>query len=316
MTVKKVRWKVRVKRRILKLLAALPLLLVSFLCFGMTARAEWILPAWMTEFVEERVSRSAAHRWREGDVVTRNLAGVTYQFRCIDENYRDSEDVHRPSALFLCDVVISADFGSRYVFEPGSDGIHDYHFYPGEIVNYGSGNDYKYSSIRGWLTRQSAEVAWEDAEPIFTGVSRAYSGRTPATHYEQLDGLGLSGSPIGYQKMTDKIFILSVDEAIRYRDRLWRFEGSKEENPESQYGEFCKGYWLRTPVGTRENHDTDETYVVDLLDGSIRPAEVQPGGAEQKEGKLAANAASVDEEVAVTATFGVRPAFALAQGID
>ncbi|MDD3252937.1 MAG: hypothetical protein PHV18_10275 [Lachnospiraceae bacterium] len=242
-----------------------------------------------------------AGHWSLGDVVVRSLDGMKFRFRCIDENYSDGMEYHVPSALFLCDTVIPADFGSKYVFEPTEDGKHDYVFYPGEIVNFGTSNDYKYSNIRSWLNRQSEAAS--GALPIAIGVDRAYSGRTGATLFGQLDQDGLTGAYIGYQKMTDRLFVLSVDEALKYRQWMWRFDGSERENPETQYGEYSKGYWLRNPAGTRGQHDTGLAYVVDLLDGTIRPAAVRPEDVSEE----------WDPELKVTATIGVRPAFVLAQ---
>ena len=74
----------------------------------------------------------------------------------------------------------------------------------------------------------------DGAEPVNIGVSRAYTGSTTEGIYSSFSG-GLAGSYIGSQKMTDQLFILSVDEAFKYREWLWRFDGAKEENPESQY---------------------------------------------------------------------------------
>lgn len=88
---------------------------------------------------------------------------------------------------------------------------------------------------------------------------------------------------------------------MKYKDHLWKFDGSEEENPESQYAAFSKGYWLRSPAGDRENYDTGYAYVVDLVNGNIHPSFIKP---EKETG---------DEELDVTTTYGLRPAFTMPQ---
>lgn len=230
----------------------------------------------------------------------REMDGEYYRFRCIDQNYSDKMDTHRQTALFFCDTVIPANHGSEYVFEETADGTHQYVFYPGPIVNFGSSNDYKYSNIRQWLKVQGDDFA--GAEPVSAGVFHAYTGSTQEGMYSQLHASALGGSYIGSQKMTDRLFVLSVDEALKYRDWLWRFEGAAEENPETQYGAFSKGYWLRNPMGSATEHDTGFVYTVDLVRGTIAPSPVEP----ERDGET-------DAELQVTGSIGVRPAFAMPQ---
>ena len=73
----------------------------------------------------------------------------------------------------------------------------------------------------------------------------------------------------------------------------------KRKNPETQISEFCKGYWLRTPCGTVEG---SQIYIVDLVQGNIRPEAVQTAKTEKQ-----------DDEMKVTGTTGVRPVFVLPQ---
>lgn len=239
--------------------------------------------------------------WSPGDTVIRSIAGEPYRFRCIDGDYQDETGYHREGALFLCDTVIPANYGSRYDFETPDDKEHGYVYVPGPIVNFGSSGEYKYSAIRNWLKACEPEIT--GAEPVNIGVFRACSGSTPKGMFRQLGAGTLRSDYIGSQKMTDRLFILSVDEAFQYREWLWRFEGSEEDNPESQYGAFCKGYWLRNPAGNREDYDTDYVYIVDLVYGNIRPAPIAP---EQPDNIS-------DVELKVTGTIGVRPAFVLPQ---
>lgn len=244
--------------------------------------------------------RREKRHWNLGDVVERELDGNVYQFRCIDQNYSDRMENHGPAALFLCASVIPADIGSGYRYEELADGRFDYVFYPGPIVNFGDGNDYKYSAVRRWL--ENCERSVPEACHIYTGVDLAYEGRTGNGSYGQLDTGALRGSYIGSQKLTERLFCLSVDEALKYREELWKFEGSRVENPESQYGPYSKGYWLRNPVGDKDGYeDSGMVYIVDLINGNIRPQAVKPGGN------------NGGGELDVTGTTGVRPAFAMPQ---
>lgn len=243
----------------------------------------------------------AAH-WDIGDVLSGEIDGEMYSFRCIDQNYSDQAGNHRQGALFLCDSVIPADIGSGYSYGLLEDGSYGYMFCPGPIVNFGDSNDYKYSNIRSWL--QQSEENFPYAEDIEIGVSEAYAGSTGQGMYSQLQKPDLKGSHIGNQKLTGRLFILSVDEALKYSRWLWRFDGSQEENPESQTGMFSDGYWLRSPMGTAWDHDTDFVYIVDLVNGAIRPAGILPEGEAE------------DEELRVTCAIGVRPAFVMPQESD
>ncbi len=230
--------------------------------------------------------------WRVGDVQARVIDGETYFFRCIDESYNGL-------ALFLCDTIIPADSGSRYVYDEQEDGSYAYVFRPGPIVTFGRTNDYKLSSVRTWLCSQ--EENFLDADSVETGVETAYTGSTDQGLMGQLNTSGLTSHAIGSQSMTDKLFVLSLDEAIRYKDWLWKFEGSTAENPESQYGAYSKGYWLRTPMGTSSD-DTGYVYIVDTVNGNIRPAAIRT------------ESGSGNEEADSTVSIGVRPAFAVPQG--
>ena len=204
---------------------------------------------------------------------------------------------HKGGALFLCDEVIPANTGSRYEFETPGDRDHGYVYKPGPIVCFGNSADYKYSAVRGWLSRFAEEFA--DAEMVNTGVEWGYFGKTKEECWEQFPEGGLTAQYLGSQKMEDRLFILSVDEAYRYRNWLWKFGAVKRKNPETQISEFCKGYWLRTPCGTAEG---SQIYIVDLVQGNIRPEAVQTAETEKQ-----------DDEMKVTGTTGVRPVFVLPQ---
>lgn len=243
--------------------------------------------------------------WRLGDTVTRKLGGTAYTFRCIDQNYQDGSTSGNVAALFLCDSVIPADTGSFYGYEKQETGGYAYVFHPGPVVDFGDSSEYKYSKIRQWLKSQEDGITgavWVDI-----GVSRSCMGQTGQGCYSQLQEKDLRSCYIGSQQMTDRLFILSVEEALNYKDYLWRFgvtPQTGEENPESQYGSFGKGYWLRTPMGDGQGEDTKAAYIVDLVSGNIRPQPVrlEGGGAGQQA-----------DERSQTSPIGIRPAFALPQ---
>lgn len=255
------------------------------------------------KFPEDRTPGEGMTHWKIGDTVVGNVHGEIYRFRCIDQNYADQEENHRQAALFLCDTVIPADIESKYMFEELPDGSHGYVFYPGPLVDFGDSNEYKYSRVRSWLQEavQEGEI-FSGALPVHTGVSQAYSGSTLENLYSQMDAEGLYPAAIGSQQMVDRLFVLSVEEALKYREWLWRFEG-EEENPQTQVETYCKGYWLRTPAGNRTNFDTDQVYVVDLVLGNLHPAAIRP----QPDGDMQ------EEEISRTGIYGVRPAFVLPQ---
>lgn len=235
-------------------------------------------------------SLAAGSHWNLGDMQAQVLDGEIYFFECIDQNYTDEANNQNQTALFLCTTIIPANYGSSYNYELQADGTHDYVFYPGEIVNFGAGNDYKYSQIRKFLKRLEGDTV--NLADTNIGVSYAYMGATEQGTFEQFHEFGLTPSYIGNQKMVDQMFILSVDEALKYREYLWNLD---------ETGAYAKGYWLRTPMGSGSNHDTDYVYIVDIVNGCIRPQAIRPDSSDS------------DEEINVTGTTGVRPAYTMPQ---
>lgn len=241
--------------------------------------------------------QEARRHWSVGDVQERILDGTSYRFRCIDQNYGDEADRGRQKALFLCESVIPADMGSEYVYEKLEDGTYDLVFHPGPIVSFGDTDSYKHSRIRSWLIEAGENM--EGLLQVPTGSSYEYEGSTAPGSREQMDRGTLKARYIGSQTLKDRLFILSVDEALRYGRWIWRFEGAKEENPESQWGAFCESYWLRTPGKPEDGQNM--VYVVDLVQGNIRPQPVVNRGDEE------------DPELGNTCSTGVRPAFTVQQ---
>ncbi len=237
--------------------------------------------------------------WELGDLQQAEIDGQNMLFRCIDQNYSDHMENHGQTALFLCETVIPADYGSRYEMREQEDGSHEYEFCPGPLVNFGQSSDYKHSNIQTWLEQAGDKIYL--AKQVQIGTDMAFTGETPKGEYSSFDAVNLSSHPIGAQSLYGKLFLLSVEEAVKYKEFLWTFEGAQEENPETQLSSFSKGYWLRTPMGTGDGADMGYVYGVDLERGQIRPERIRP-----TEG-------TGDAELDATSPFGVRPAFVMPQ---
>ena len=216
--------------------------------------------------------------WKEGDVQLREVGGEILSFTCIDDDYHDWQNEHRKSALFLCDRVIRADVDTA----PGKKM---------KIFSFGKDNNYKTSQVRAWLQKNSQNSSF-CLEPIHTGIQTAYTGSTAAGAFSQTSGRELVRQDIGFQFMNDQLFCLSLEEALAYREYLWRFD-SGDDNPQSQISTYSQGYYLRTPFYLQDENGkfiyNQQIYGVDLVNGCLRPVRT-------------------DSE-----TYGVRPAFALSQ---
>ena len=223
----------------------------------------------------------------------------TYEFRCVDTNYYDKSENHQKLALFLCDEVIPANYGSEYSYLPDKEGIMGQVFLPGPVVNFGDESDYKYSKIHNWLSKHQNRIF--QSFNCHIGVDSAFTGSTGKGRFSELSDQDLTVHSIGYQRLTARLFSLSVEEALKYKDYLWKFGDTDADNPEVVTDNFCNGYWLRSPMGNADAN-SGYAYIVDLVNGMIRPEAVKPDGG------------STDEELRVTTSIGVRPAFAVPQG--
>ncbi len=215
-----------------------------------------------------------------GDIQARTIGNKVYLFRCVDEDYEDVMGNSQGTALFLCDCVIRSDIIEKTGH--AIDGAEN------KLI-FGSNNNYKYSDIREWLLNHaSADFIHE----TYIGITRSYIGATWKGSYEQFNDNSLMAMKEMFQLMYDKVFILSVDEALKYRDVLWRFNGSETNNPGTQISAYSKGYYLRTPqdLGLNDFLYGDRIYAVSLVDGNIQPVSVND------------------------TSFGIRPAMAIPQG--
>lgn len=192
-----------------------------------------------------------------GDTQARTIGNKVYLFRCIDEDYEDAMGNSQRTALFLCDSVIRSDINGA-----------------ANKLSFGFNNNYKYSDIREWLLNHAAA---DFAHETYIGITRSYIGATWKGSYEQFNDNNLMAMKEIFQLLQDKVFILSVDEALKYRDVLWRFDGSETNNPGSQISAYSKGYYLRTPQdgGLDGFLYGDVIYVVSLVDGNIQPVNVK-----------------------------------------
>lgn len=215
--------------------------------------------------------------WKKGDIQMREIGKKLYRFRCIDEDYSDNQDGHRKSALFLCDGVIRADVDSD------SRNL--------KKLAFGKDNNYKTSDVKRWLDKNSSNSSF-NLEPVSIGVNTAYTGSTAAGTREQMEDSRLVSHAIGYQFMQGRMFCLSMEEALKYREALWRF-GTFQGGPEGQISPYSQGYYLRTPFYSEGNSGDfcygDDIYAVDLVKGNIHTVKTS------------------------SETYGIRPAFTLPQ---
>ena len=207
--------------------------------------------------------------WKIGDLRSWEIGGKSYLFRCIDDNYASDSD-NQGLALFLCETVIRSDVDS-------TDSQR-------EILTFGETNNYKTSEIRKWL-RENVNDPGDYLISVNTGVNAAYLGATIPGTFEEFSTSGLLRHELYYQMAEDEVFLLSLEEAIQYRDVLWELEGGGTP--------YSHGYWLRTPSFSVGESGAfcygNWAYAVDLERGCIRPTEINDG------------------------SIGIRPAFCLPQ---
>lgn len=206
-------------------------------------------------------------RWSAGDIQMQKIGNEVYRFRCIDDDYEDNSG-YQKCALFLCETMIRSDIEST-----DSERI---------IMPFGESNNYKFSKVRQWLDGNTDQGGMS---AVNIGANTAFIGATVSGVYHEFSESVFLRQDIPFQNINDRIFLLSLEEAMRYKEELWTAEG--KECP------YSRGFWLRTPAfGTGDDgkfkYGTYE-YAVDLEHGSIRPINVDDG------------------------SIGIRPAFCLPQ---
>lgn len=176
------------------------------------ARPAFILKRSDTEEPEGRV-------YVEGDTQERVMDGQSYVFRCIDSDYADAGGEHI-GALFLCDSVIGGNYS---IFD------HDT-------------NSWADSQLRAWLSEGLENDS--DLVSAETTISNTYSGRT-SFYGNSLVINRFTRQPLDGTGTEDKIFCLSLEEAVRYKNYLWRLDGASQDNY-VETGTHTAGYWLRS----------------------------------------------------------------------
>ena len=141
------------------------------------------------------------------------------------------------------------------------------------LLPFGENNNYKKSRVREWLGEQ-AETAVPDASFVYTGALTAFTGKTGDGDFADSRLDGLESHLLPYQDCRDRFFLLSLEEAYRYRDEIW--------NPEGKGSSYSRGFWLRTPAYEVDERGSfvygNREYVVDLENGCFRQADVSDVG--------------------------------------
>lgn len=196
--------------------------------------------------------------WTTGEIQSREIGGKTYKFRCVDDDYSVNHSDNQKYALFLCEAVIRSDVDS-------TDSKR-------KIITFGKTNNYKTSDARKWLL-ESGKTSGKGLAFVNTGVNSAFFGKTEEGTFMEFLDTELSKKELPVQVVMDQWFLLSLEEALKYRDILWEISGG--ESPYSQ------GYWLRTPAFMEESSNEfvygEWEYAVDLVQGCIRPVQVSDG---------------------------------------
>lgn len=174
--------------------------------------------------------------WYPGDIQEREIDGKSYTFSCIDPDYRDAGG-NRVGALFLCDSII----GNESSFD--------------ETLN-----AWEVSDLRRWLSQALSDS--EGMAETVTTCPFTYAGKSRdyLLSEKKFTKRARSG-----KETKDNLFSLSLEDAIRYQDVLWKLNGAKENNF-TVAGTYQMGYWLRTPAGG----DGTKCYAV-TYDGRVAP---------------------------------------------
>ena len=161
-------------------------------------------------------------------------------FRCIDPNYCDAGS-NRVGALFLCDSIIG-----------------------GDVCQFDESlNAWEAADLRTWLNEEVENT--EGMVLAETTISSIYAGKS--SNYQISEKKFTKRNREG-QKIEDQLFCLSLDEALRYANYLWKLDGAATDNF-TLAGSHAMGYWLRTPAARGDHLAYAVTY-----DGLVSPQEV------------------------------------------
>lgn len=188
----------------------------------------------------EKADMGQGKIWYVGDTQERVIHGKSYTFRCVDPNYCDA-GINRAGALFLCDSIIGGD----------------------ESVFDGNHNGWEASDLRGWL--QEGLENPDGIARVETTAGYTYAGKS--SDYMVSERKFTKRRQPG-NRIEDTLFCLSLEEAIRYGNYLWKLDGSETDNF-NLAGSHTMGYWLRTPAA----RDGKLCYAV-TYDGKVAPEQV------------------------------------------
>jgi len=185
-----------------------------------------------------------------GDTETRVIAGQTLEFICIDEAYVDATG-KEVGALF-----IAKDFISGSELSMGTDHQSDFV------------KDWASNTARTELNGSNSDLT--DLLAVNTTITKAYSniksGGTTINYDMQTIDLYGTASDYDASETLDRVFILSLEEAIKYNkvniggkeiSVMWDLncDGTVEFKSGSK-GRY--GYFLRTPIASKYNNSAYE----------------------------------------------------------
>lgn len=188
----------------------------------------------------EKADTGQGKIWYAEDTQERVIHGKSYTFRCVDPNYCDA-GMNRAGALFLCDSIIGGD----------------------ESVFDGNHNGWEASDLRGWL--QEGLENSDGIARVETTAGYTYAGKS--SDYMISERKFTKRRQPG-NRTEDTLFCLSLEEAIRYGNYMWKLDGSETDNF-NLAGSHAMGYWLRTPAA----RDGKLCYAV-TYDGKVAPEQV------------------------------------------
>lgn len=205
------------------------------------------------EHCGEKNDPHASNRIKIGTTETRVIAGQELEFICIDDAYVDATGKEK-GALFIAKDFISGNelsMGIQYSYQ--------------SVVEWGSINN----NVRKKLNGETSDKS--DLVFVNTTVTKRYLGDKTTKNYdmETIDSYG-SSNQLNAVDTTDQVFILSLEEAIKYNKvmidgkeitAMWDLDCDGEIDMTSS-SNYRYGYQLRT-------HANEGVYVI-AYDGCVR----------------------------------------------
>lgn len=198
----------------------------------------------------------AFEKIKVGDTETRVIAGQTLEFICIDDAYVDATGAP-VGALFIAKDYFPTNVLTLTKYEP----------------------EWALTNARGVLNGEKSDLT--DLITVNTTVSKRYTKQNTAAKYD-MGTIDKYGDPVeaGHTETTDKVFILSLEEAVRYNkvminDReisvMWDLncDGTVELN---KFEKNRGGYYLRTAY----QNPTDGYYLI-WWDGQVSSSSAYAG---------------------------------------